>query len=467
MSRLRTKFTLTPGIVLLVLYGCSSAPEIRTQERDLTAQYPGGATTNTLLTGVNSFNQPAHNITDEHEGYFFSGNSLFNNPWVQAPASTESRDGLGPFFNSRSCSGCHFKDGRGRMPDGPDDAFQSALIRISIGYDDKENPRNDPAYGGQLQPLALPDVPAEATPHVTYKSKTLKYADGSTVELNVPSYTLSDLGYGPLHDDAVLSPRVAPLMIGLGLLEAISQARLEELADPEDSNDDGISGRIRFVESSFEREPIPGRFGWKSEKPTVHEQVAGAFLGDMGITSDLFSEQDCSDEQWECLDATGGGEPEINELLLSRVVLYSQLLAVPARRDFDDPEVARGEDLFNEIGCQGCHVPSHQTGEHPDLPEVSDQKIWPYTDLLLHDMGPELADADRDQLDAEWRTPPLWGIGLVPSVNGHQRLLHDGRADGVEEAILWHGGEADESRNAFTALDAEERTALIRFVNSL
>jgi CxxC motif-containing protein (DUF1111 family) len=211
---------------------------------------------------------------------------------------------------------------------------------------------------------------------------------------------------------------------------------------------------------------VLGRFGWKAEQPTVRQQVAAAFNGDLGITSSLFSEQDCPPEDQRCRDATDGGRPEIDDALLTDVERYSQLLAVPARRAFGEPTMAEGARSFQDIGCADCHVPHHLTGEHPDLPELSGQDIWPYTDLLLHDMGDDLADGDL-QMDREWRTPPLWGIGLIPEVNDHQRLLHDGRANGVVEAILWHGGEALGAREAFQGLSEKERDALVRFIDSL
>ena len=286
----------------------------------------------------------------------------------------------------------------------------------------------------------------------------------------MPAYTFVDLAFGELADDVLISARVAPHMVGLGLLEAIPEAALLELADPDDADGDGISGRINRVWDVASETHVVGRFGWKAEQPSVRQQVAGAFLGDMGITTPVFGSQDCTAAQTDCLAARDGGEggPEIDPETFDKVVIYSSLLAVPGRRLADDAEVLRGKALFGEMGCAGCHTPSHRTGPHP-LPEVSDQLIWPYTDLLLHDMGPELSDG-RPVFDAEgseWRTPPLWGIGLFEAVNDHQQLLHDGRARGVAEAILWHGGEAEAAREAFRTATVAERDAVVRFVNSL
>ena len=241
-----------------------------------------------------------------------------------------------------------------------------------------------------------------------------------------------------------------------------------DAADPDDDDDDGISGRVNWVWDITAADHRIGRFGWKSEQPSVAQQTAGAFLGDLGITSPLFPTNNCSGGEASCLDAPNGGEPEIDELLLGKVVLYSRLLAVPVRARWDDDDILAGRELFGEIGCADCHTPSHTTVES-DLEELSHQEIWPYTDLLLHDLGDDLGDS-RPAFDAtgnEWRTPPLWGLGRIPEVNGHDRLLHDGRARGVAEAILWHGGEAEKSRDRFRALSRADRRLLIEFVESL
>ena len=430
---------------------------------------PGGDTTNTLLLGINAFSRHVENITLEHERMFFSGNALFNEPWVEAPASTGNRDGLGPLFNARSCSACHARDGRGLPPDSPDASFLGLLVRVSVpGEDVHGGPLADARYGGQLQPFALPNVPVEAALRVLYTEVPGQYDDGTPYTLLEPTYAIDSLGYGEPEEPLLLSPRIAPQVIGLALLEAIPTERLEALADADDDDNDGISGRLNYVWDEEAQAMAVGRFGWKSEQPTVRQQTAGAFLGDMGITTPVFPEQNCTASQPECAAAIAGGEPEIDDRLFDRVVLYSSLLAVPVRRDWEDTEVRRGKQLFADAGCIGCHVSRHETGPHA-FEEVADQVIWPYTDLLLHDMGPALSDG-RPVYSAgpsEWRTPPLWGVGLFTTVNGDSRLMHDGRARGVAEAILWHGGEADASRAAFTAMSATERAALVRFVESL
>lgn len=430
---------------------------------------PGGETTNTLLLGSNAFTTPVSNISPDNEAKFHAGNSFFNQPWVAAPASTQSRDGLGPLFNARSCAACHFKDGRGSPPLEQGDPFVGLLLRLSIDGSGKHGAATPhPVYGGQLQPFSIPGVPAEGMPRVSYVEREGEYADGTRYTLLEPVYTITDLAYGDLPKDIRISPRVAPAVHGLGLLEAVSEARLAELADPNDQDADGISGRISRVPDAATGELSVGRFGWKSEQPSVRQQSAGAFLGDMGITTSLFPSQECSSEQTECQTATAGGDPEISDAHLERVERYGQLLAVPVRTDASDSEVLQGKKLFQNSGCAGCHTPRHLTENHP-LSELEDQEIWPYTDLLLHDMGEGLSD-NRPSYSAagsEWRTPPLWGLRFYETVNRHNRLLHDGRARGVAEAILWHGGEAKESKQAFESMSKSDRDALVRFVESL
>ncbi|MEM8609099.1 MAG: di-heme oxidoredictase family protein [Myxococcota bacterium] len=430
--------------------------------------FPGGETTTFFLFAGREFAQPAANLEDRAP--FFTGDSLFNQSWVTAPSSTTARDGLGPTFNSRSCAGCHFRDGRGRPPLEEGGTLESMLIRVSIpgaGPDGAVVP--DPNYGDQIQIGALQGVPAEATVRVFWEEEAGEYGDGTPYSLRRPRYVYEDLAFGPLPSDLLESGRVAPIMIGLGLLDAITEDTLRSWEDPDDDDGDGISGRINWVPDVLRNELRPGRFGWKSEQPSVEQQSASAFLGDLGITSPLFAEQNCPAPQVECAEAANGGEPEIPELNFGRLVFYSSTLAPPARENFDDPEVLRGREWMRDLGCTSCHRETVTTGEHPSIPELSFQDIRPFTDLLLHDMGEGLSDG-RPSFGAsarEWRTPPLWGIGRVEVVNDHTFFLHDGRARGFAEAILWHGGEAEEAREAFRNLPAEERAALIRFLESL
>lgn len=421
-------------------------------------------------TTPNAFSYPMPGLERWDELLFFVGNSFFNQNWVMAPSSTTARDGLGPFFNSRSCAGCHFKDGRGRPPQADGEMTTGFLIRLSIPERDLRGAYlPDPTYGGQFQDQAVEGVPAEGHIRIVYTEIPGQFADGTPYSLRMPTYLLEDLAYGPLHPEVTLSPRIANQMIGLGLLDAVPEETLLALADPNDRNGDGISGRPNLVWDILNGRMAIGRFGWKANQPSLLQQVASAFLGDIGITTSLLPDQNCSPVQAECLTEIDGGIPEISDDDLLNVVLYSNSLAVPARRNWDDPLVMQGEQLFMDMGCAACHVPVLETGIHLSIPALSNQTIRPYTDLLLHDMGEGLADGqpDFEASGTEWRTPPLWGIGLIETVNGHTFYLHDGRARDLMEAVLWHEGEASASRDQVLQLFAQQREALIAFLKSL
>lgn len=429
--------------------------------------FSGGDTT-VFDESREAFAFPARNLSSEHRDIFFLGNTTFNRNWVQAPASVESSDGLGPLYNATSCSGCHFKDGRGAPPEG-DEPMLGLLLRLSVpGEDAHGGPKPDPAYGGQFNHQSITGVPAEGKGEVSYEETPGTYSDGEAYSLRRPTYRMTDVAHGPMSEDILVSPRVAPVMIGLGLLEAISEEDLLASADEDDADNDGISGRPNRVWDPVAGAPVIGRIGWKANQPHMLAQVTGAFLGDMGITTTLHPEQDCTEAEVSCASAPNGGSPELPDEKVDRVVLYSRTLAVPARRDFDDPIVQKGQRLFGEAGCEGCHTARFVTGDF-EIEELSFQEIYPYTDLLLHDMGPDLADGRPDFLATgnEWRTPPLWGLGLIDAVNHHSYLLHDGRARGPAEAILWHGGEAEASREVFRHMSKEDREALLAFLESL
>jgi CxxC motif-containing protein (DUF1111 family) len=434
---------------LLLLASCGPKPGLP-EER-----LAGGATT-VFDVSENAFGFPAANLAAGRTDAFFAGNSLFRANWVIAPASPEARDGLGPLYNAVSCSSCHFKDGRGRPPVG-------LLFRIS-----RPGGEPDPAYGDQIQPLAIPGVPPEAEPGVDYVEVPGRYADGSAYSLRRPAYRLDRPGYGPLPKDLLVSPRLAPAVVGMGLLEAIPEAAILARADEADADRDGISGRPNRVRDARSGRTALGRFGWKANQPTVEQQIAGAFLGDMGITSPLFPEENHTAAQKECAGRPSGGTPEIDAEKLGFVTFYVKTLAVPGRRAPGDARVLRGKKHF-EAACATCHTPRHVTGEAAGFPELSRQGIYAYTDLLLHDMGPDLADGRPDGLadGREWRTPPLWGIGLAERVGGSAVYLHDGRARDLAEAILWHGGEGEAAREYFRTLSAEDREALIAFLKDL
>ena len=460
------------GLALLLLPGCGQlfppADNGGLDYQSLLVARLGGDTTAFDRTR-NAFSLSARNLTNLERRTFEVGDSFFNQNWVTAPASTEARDGLGPTFNAQSCSSCHTHDGRGRPPEAADDPTRGLLLRLSRpGVDRYGAPLPVPHYGGQLQDRAIGPVPPEGSISLTYTEISGAYADGQPYTLLSPRYSINNLAFGPLPADAMLSPRVAPAVFGAGLLAAIPEADLLARADPEDVDGDGISGRPNMVWDWRKGGVSLGRFGWKANQPTVEQQVAAAFLGDIGITSDLFPEENCPPLQTACQAAPNGGVPELPAERLRKITFYNRTLAVPAMRNLEEPQVAAGAKLFLAAGCAACHTPRYVTGES-DTPALSRQTIYPYTDLLLHDMGPGLADNRPDFLadGREWRTPPLWGLGLIATVNGHTRLLHDGRARNLSEAILWHGGEAAKSRDNFIALSQPERAALIAFLNAL
>ena len=453
---------------------------------------PAGAATVRARKDADAFSLPSGNISFGHEMDFKVGNGLFKKVWVSSPASTKASDGLGPVYNARSCQRCHLKDGRGHPPEDDDDSRVSMFLRLSVpahadnamteietylaaqGIDTPRS-RPDPVYGGQLQDLAVTGHAAEGQMRITYEEVQIALSDGESATLHAPSYRIADPGYGPLSDDLMISPRVAPQMIGLGLIEAIPSADILAKADPDDLDGDGISGRAQIVWSRAHERPMLGRFGWKAGNPTVEEQSASAFAGDIGISNPLFpgAAGDCTPAQEVCIAGPhGDGDERVFEIDregLDLVTFYSQNLAVPARRDVDDPEVLRGKQVFYESGCIACHSPKYVTHRLEGQDEQSFQLIWPYSDFLLHDMGPGLADGRPEGVadGQEWRTPPLWGIGLTGQVNGHTRFLHDGRARSLLEAILWHGGEAQAARDRVVAMPAGARAALIRFLESL
>lgn len=420
-------------------------------------------------TSANAFAIAIPSLDRIERRAFAVGNSFFNDNWVTAPASTEGRDGLGPLFNAQSCSSCHFRDGRGKPPADDDDPERGLLLRLSVpGTGPHGEIVPDAAYGDQLQDRGISGVPAEGRISITTTKVRGRYGDGTPFTLVAPTYAVAGAGYGPLASGVQLSPRIAPAVFGVGLLEAIPAADVVARADPDDADDDGISGTANSVWDVRTQAMTLGRFGWKANVPTVEQQNAGAFNGDIGITSSLFPEKSCTAIQTACLAAPTGGDPEIDDQKLGRVTFYTRTLAVPARRDVDGPTVRDGEQLFRSAGCSACHLPTVETGPS-DIPALADQTIHPFTDLLLHDMGPGLADGRPDGLatGSEWRTAPLWGIGLVDTVNDHTRFLHDGRARNLAEAILWHGGEAEPAKERFRKMSREDRDAITAYLQSL
>ena len=446
----------------------------------------GGAATSLASVNANAFSHPSANLSFEGQRDFALGNGLFRKVWVSAPSSTRASDGLGPLFNARACQRCHIKDGRGRPPRNAREAATSMVIQLSVPARTAEERAArgsglvpflpDPVYGSQLQELAVPGVSAEGRMAIAYEEFPLPLNGEKETSLRRPVYSVTDLGYGPMAADVMLSPRVAPPMIGLGLLEAVHPGDILAGADPDDADGDGISGRPSVVRDPDTGARQLGRFGWKASTPSVRRQTARAFSADIGISTPDVPDPwgDCTARQPACRTKPSGVQPRLGhteapEPVPELVSFYAANLAVPARRDVDDPVVLRGKALFHRAGCAACHTPKFVTRRDAVRAEHRFQLIWPYTDLLLHDMGEGLADHRPvgGASGREWRTPPLWGIGLTGTVSGHTYFLHDGRARGLLEAVLWHGGEALASRDAVAAMERPDRAALLRFLESL
>ncbi|ESZ69027.1 thiol oxidoreductase [Mesorhizobium sp. L103C119B0] len=440
----------------------------------------GGAGTSRKQVDRDAFSQPSENITFEEQGNFKLGNALFRKNWVSSPSSTQASDGLGPLFNERACQNCHLKDGRGRPP-AADSRTTSMFLRLARDASTAEEKTEiaahkvlnfpDPVYGAQLQELAVPGLKGEGRMYVDYREEKVTLGDGSIVSLRKPSYSVDGLGYGPLDPRTTLSPRLTPPMIGLGLIEQIAPADILAHADPDDR--DGVSGKPNMVRDLSSGQLTLGRFGWKAQTASIRQQAADAFAGDIGISTPEEPSHwgDCTAAEEACLAMPNGvqkrlGPVEAPPPVMDLVTFYSQNLAVPARRDVGAPAALAGKKLFYEMGCIACHTPKFVTMRGNKAQAF--QLIWPYSDFLLHDMGPGLADGQAvgDATGSEWRTPPLWGIGLTKTVNGNAFFLHDGRARTLTEAILWHGGEGQKARDRFAAANTADRDALIKFLES-
>ncbi|MFJ7794802.1 di-heme oxidoredictase family protein [Pseudomonas sp. NPDC096950] len=461
----------------LGLSACDDAPRF-TQADPGEARSGGSATVR--KTDQNAFSLPSANLPPSRRVDFSVGNSFFRSPWVIAPSTTTARDGLGPLFNTNACQNCHIKDGRGHPPTPNANNAVSMLVRLSI----PDAPTYakviehlgvvpEPVYGGQLQDMSVPGVAPEGKVRVDYTPVPVRFKDGTEVELRKPTLQITQLGYGPMHPDTRFSARVAPPMIGLGLLEAIPDEAILANVEAQAKEKNGIAGRPNKVWDDVQQKTVLGRFGWKAGQPNLNQQNVHAFSGDMGLTTSLRPFDDCTDAQTACKQAPNGngpnGEPEVSDNILRLVLFYSRNLAVPARRDVGTPQVLAGKNLFFQAGCQSCHTPKYTTAANAAEPELANQVIRPYSDLLLHDMGDGLAD-NRTEFQAsgrDWRTPPLWGIGLTQAVSGHTQFLHDGRARNLLEAVLWHGGEASAAQQQVLSFNAEQRAALLAFLNSL
>ncbi|MEB0038987.1 MULTISPECIES: di-heme oxidoredictase family protein [unclassified Pseudomonas] len=464
---------LVPSTLAILLSACDDAPRFTHAEP---GEALSGGSATVKKTDRNAFSMPSANLSPLRRLDFSVGNSFFRSPWVIAPSTTSARDGLGPLFNTNACQNCHIKDGRGHPPAPGAVNAVSMLVRLSIPHDpafasaiERTGVLPEPVYGGQLQDMAIPGVIPEGKVRVTYEELPVMFTDGTQVKLRKPTLHITDLGYRPMHPQTQFSARIAPPMIGLGLLEAIPEEAILAQADPHDTAGNGIAGRANWVWDDAQQNLVLGRFGWKAGQPNLDQQNAHAFSGDMGLTTGLKAADDCTVTQTDCRNAAHGGEPEVSDNIQRLVLFYSRNLGVPARRDVDNPSVLAGKNLFYQAGCQQCHSPQFTTRADAAEPELANQVIRPYSDLLLHDMGEGLAD-HRSEFRAsgrDWRTPPLWGIGLTQTVSGHTQFLHDGRARNLLEAVLWHGGEAQTAQQHVLGFDSTQRDALLAFLNSL
>lgn len=457
MKKFAFVFTLILPALLLTM--CRKAEPFN--ESDYDERLAGGLSTVFDETS-GAFGHAVDGLSERDQTVHELGDVAFEQTFVAAPAPINS--GLGPAFNNVSCISCHHNDGKGT----PTSGFvnSSLLFRISPGgYDAHGGPMGMAGFGGQVQDVALFGKQPEAKINISYTDVTVVYNDGSKTTLRKPTYTLTN-AYIALLGSYTLSPRLAPPVFGLGLLENIPESTILSLADEHDNDGDGISGKANYVYNAETKRKELGRFGLKANMPTINTQVAGAYNQDMGITNRIFNiESTFGQAQADGLN----DDPELADSTLAAVAFYIKTLAVPARRNTRQVDVLRGQTLFTQLNCVGCHKPTLQTGVDLTLPQISNQRIHPYTDLLLHDMGEGLADGYTDFLanGSEWRTATLWGIGLFEKTNGTPFYLHDGRARTIEEAILWHGGEAQKSRDGFVHLSKVDRDALIKFIRSL
>ena len=407
-------------------------------------------------------------ISGQQLELFANGRQEFQQRWVVLP-SIGGKWGRGPTSNAEICADCHAGNGRGHAPETRKEPLASMVVRLSIpGENEHGGPRPHPNYGDQLQNQGeLGRVPPEGDASIAWNDREEKFADGSVVLLRAPQLLLSNLAFGPLGPEIMTSVRIAPAVFGAGLLDAVTEEQLLEIAEKQKAL--GFNGRPNYVWNNATQATAMGRFGWKASQPTLMQQDAFAFLNDMGVTTPLFKQENCPDIQVACRKRPRGMIPEQPERAFNELLFYTRALAVPARRHAEDPEVLRGEFLFAQAQCAACHVSAIKTGDYPAFPALGGQTIHPYTDLLLHDMGEGLADGRPDFLAGprDWRTPPLWGIGLSGKVNGNASLLHDGRARNLTEAIVWHDGEAAVARDAFVRMPKPEREALLAFLNSL
>ncbi len=457
MKKLKVIGLLT--LFVLVLVKCQKSSVFPADQYD--DRLSGGDATVFDATSK-AFGNEYGNMSTYDQYIHEAGDLVFSQTFVTAPAPIHS--GLGPIFNNTSCASCHHNDGIGLPTAG--EAQSSLLMRISLpGTDATGGPVAVPGYGLQVQDKAAFGKVPEAKVSITYKYQTYSFDDGESYELRAPTYALTNL-YTPISGSYLLSPRLAPPMIGLGLLEAIPEKEIVANADPNDANGDGIKGRANYVYDVTTKSVQLGRFGWKANTASILTQVVTALNQDMGLTSKILPvESSFGQSQYDKLQ----DDPELPDTIVNSVKFYAQTLAVPARRNTTDPTIKRGEQLFILAKCASCHKQTLTTGVNVAFPALSNQVIHPYTDMLVHNMGVGLAD-NRPDFKAggqDWRTAPLWGLGLYETVNNPGYYLHDGRARTLVEAIMWHGGEAAASQSYFSKLPKADRDAMLKFLGSL
>ncbi len=459
-----------------VLIGVALAAPAAVDEIPATALSAGSFTI--ALTDQSAYSAPAPGLSYREHEKFLRGRQHFNQKWVVFP-SLGGDWGLGPTFITDRCSGCHIGGGRGHPPKSPDEQLLSVLVRISIpGEDEHGGPKPHANYGDQIQNQGLMGqdkeatylgerVQPEANLYLDWEDAPVSFADGEQVILRKPKLRVEKLNFGALGSEVMYSLRIAQPTFGLGLLEAVSEADILAIAETQKSQ--GVNGRPNYVWDAIAKRVALGRFGWKSNQPSIKQQIAAAFHGDIGVTSPLFDKENCPPVQKDCAYQPPGNQPELIDINWEELEFWTQALAVPARRNVGDPDYARGERLFAQAQCAVCHVPEMKAGPLPGLPQITDQVFHAFTDLLLHDMGEELADhrPDFKAGGRDWRTQPLWALGLSETVSGSTAMLHDGRARNTTEAILWHGGEASGAREAFRNMSKADRDALLKFLSSI
>lgn len=538
-SQSSTHYRYTAALILpalLALHGCGSGGSGQAAEPDFARVTAlGGETTDFSGAQVTlGFDSPAANLVGENLDLHRAGDVEFEATFIKAvSAEFPAMDGVGPVFNNSACEKCHTLDGRDnytlkalQAPKGEWTklgAQEGVFLRISVGPNEEDEvacvptvdncycgPQKVPGFSDQLFHRGVLGVrddgshTGQADVYVKFVESEVTYGDGEKTTLSKPVFEIRNPYDAPgekpgdntpplsrlLQADVNTSPRMGMPVFGLGLLEAIPEADILALAEEQDKDGTAITGRPNWVcdpSKKLQGDPDPrslGRFGWKASTPTTAIQGSGAYRGDMGVTNYFFPDESIVNTVLhDSYLATNPGDDgqqgaEVPEETVKSVMFYTNTLAVPARRNVDDPTVLAGATLFDSSGCSDCHHPSFETGTHrgiwgpsgiTPIPEVENQTIYPFTDMLLHDMGERLADGRTDFVanGREWKTRPLWGIGLTQVVNPLAGFLHDSRANSLEEAILWHGGEAEEAKETFRTMKKADREALIAFLNSL